>query len=237
MNAYENLKHHIKEIEGALSYHFKDSSLLILAFVHRSFVNENRKITPEHNERLEFLGDSILGSVVADLLYHQFPLDQEGKLSSLRSSLVDATSCTEYLQKLKLDPYVLLGRGELFVERGKKTILADVFEALVGAIYLDGGYEKARKFIEHYVKEKLDEILITPQQNYKALLQELSQKEFGEIPLYQVLKETGPDHKKTFYVAVFIKDKEYGLGEGNTKKEAEQVAAKMALERIQKKDE
>jgi ribonuclease-3 len=235
MNPYENLKVHIKEIERELNYIFKDSSLLILAFVHRSFVNENKKITPEHNERLEFLGDSILGSVVAELLYHLLPSEHEGKLSNLRASLVDANSCAEYLQKLKVDSYVLLGKGEQFAERGKKTILADVFEAIVGAIYLDGGYDNAKKFIEKQVKEKLDEILVTPMQNYKAVLQEKSQKEFGEIPHYQVLKETGPDHSKTFFVAVFIKDKEYGLGEGNTKKEAEQIAAKMALERIQTK--
>lgn len=232
-NPLQGLISKASEIEAKLGYTFKDKHLLGLAFVHRSFVNEFRYVTPAHNERLEFLGDSVLNLLMADFLYKTLPENSEGDLSHLRSRLVEGPTCMRYIQKLQLEPYLLLGRGEKMNDgRGRATILSDLFESLVGAIYLDGGFEEARAFIFGHFLEEIESIIEGPLCNWKATLQDFAQKKFNQAPEYKVLSATGPDHSKTFTVSVQIQEKEVGHGVGSSKKEAQQAAARMALEHL-----
>ena len=233
MNAYEELIRCAPEIESKLGYTFKDRSLLALAFTHRSFLNENKEVS-HHNERLEFLGDSILGMLIADYLYRYLPSTPEGELSVLRSRLVEASSCYLYVQKYELAQYLLLGKGERMNDgRGRESIVADLFEAIIGAIYLDGGLDAAKRFLFRNFSPEIDAILKTPLRNFKALLQDYCQKKFQVTPVYKVLNEEGPDHSKIFKICVVINDKEVGYGQGASKKEAQQAAAADALTRYQ----
>lgn len=233
MNPLDALTKRISEIEAKIGYHFQRNSLLLLSFVHRSFVNENKEVN-EHNERLEFLGDSVLGTLIAEYLYRYLPTTPEGELSYLRSRLVEASSCVAYVQKLKVEEYLLLGKGERMNDgRGRESILADLFEAIIGAIYIDGGIDAARKFIFKNFSFEIETILKTPVCNWKALLQDYCQKKYHQTPIYQVLSESGPDHSKTFSISVIINDQEMGHGVGSSKKEAQQAAAQKALEKIQ----
>jgi ribonuclease-3 len=232
MNQMEQLLQNASLIESKFGYHFKDRSLLVLAFIHRSFVNENKDIK-EHNERLEFLGDSILGMLIADYLYCNLPQVPEGQLSYLRSRLVEAGSCVNYVQTLGIASHILLGKGEKRNDgRGRDSILADLFEAIVGAIYLDGGLEAVRQFIFKNFNKEIEAILETPLRNWKALLQDYCQKKYQQTPTYQVLNESGPDHSKIFRISVCIKQTELGQGQGPSKKEAQQAAAADALSRF-----
>jgi len=220
-------------IEKQLGYAFKDKKLLFLAFIHRSFYNENRELVQEHNERLEFLGDSVLGLIVSDYLYHHLPRQPEGALSQLRANLVEASTCSHFLQKLGLAQNVLLGKGErLNAGRGRETILADLFEALIGAVYIDGGIEGARTVFWSHFSQEIQVILQKPGRNWKAELQDYSQKKYQKPPIYKVEKETGPDHSKVFYVIAYLDEKEVGKGVGTSKKEAEQSAAQEALRKL-----
>lgn len=233
MNTLEDLKRNILQVEERLGYIFDTKDHLILALIHRSFVNEYKAAPLEHNERLEFLGDSVLGLVLADYLYHRLPDYPEGMLSQLRSRLVDATSCAHYLQKLGLSPFILLGRGEKITEgRAKLSIQADVFEAIVGAIYLDGGLVSVKSFFLCHFEEEINQAIGSPPRNYKADLQDYSQRKYQKTPIYKVVQESGPDHAKIFHVMVFVDDKEAGLGMGASKKEAEQRAAFEAVSKI-----
>ncbi len=233
MNSFERIVQERKVIEARLKYHFRTPYLLFLAFVHRSYVNENKGIK-EHNERLEFLGDSVLGLIIAEYLYEKFPHLPEGELSQLRSRIVDAPSCMQFFQKLSLGEFILLGKGEALSDgRGKESISADVFEALIGAIYLDGGFLEAKKFFLEEFSQDIESVLKNPSQNFKAQLQDYSQRIYQKPPLYKVMKEIGPDHAKTFYVAVFVGDKQIAEGTGSSKKEAEQKAAELALQQIE----
>jgi ribonuclease-3 len=232
MNQIEQLLHHASIIETQIGYRFNDRSFLVLAFIHRSFVNEHREIT-HHNERLEFLGDSILGMLISDYLYNHLPTTSEGELSCLRSRLVEASSCVNYIQKLQIAQYVLLGKGERMNDgRGRESILADLFEAIIGAIYLDGGIVAAKNFLFRNFNEQIESILKTPLRNWKALLQDYCQKKYQQTPVYHVLQETGPDHSKTFEVSVLIHEQELGRGAGASKKEAQQAAAADAIDRF-----
>lgn len=235
MNSFERLVLERKKIEGKIGYSFRNPTLLFLAFIHRSFVNENRDVK-EHNERLEFLGDSVLGLIIAEYLYEKFPNLAEGELSQYRSRLVDATSCRQLFQKLSISEYILLSRGEALSEgRGKGSIAADVFEALIAAIYLDGGFNEAKQFFFRHFTHEIEQVLKTPSMNFKAELQDYSQKKYQKPPVYKVLKETGPDHAKVFLVAVVVGDEQIAEGSGSSKKEAEQKAAEMALQQLQGK--
>ncbi len=232
MNQMEYLLQHISVIENRLGYIFQNRSLLTLAFVHRSFINENRVIT-QHNERLEFLGDAILGMLISDHLYKHLPETAEGQLSYLRSRLVEASSCVSYVQSLNIASYILLGKGERMNDgRGRESILADLFEAIIGAIYLDGGLEAARNFLFCNFTEQIENILKTPLRNWKALLQDYCQKKYQQTPIYHVLQESGPDHSKVFEVYVMVNQEELGRGKGASKKEAQQSAAADALSRF-----
>jgi ribonuclease III len=233
MNALHNLIQNAEHIEAKIGYTFRDRSYLALAFIHRSFVNENRDIK-EHNERLEFLGDSVLGMLVAEYLYRHMPDTPEGELSYLRSRLVEAGSCVTYVQKLSISQYLLLGKGEKMNDgRGRESILADFFEAIIGAIFLDGGLEAVRQFIFNKFSAEVDEILKTPLRNWKAVLQDFCQKNFQRTPYYKVLEASGPDHSKIFTVSVYIDNDQLGHGEGSSKKEAQQAAAANALARLE----
>lgn len=230
MNPFQQLISQAPQIEAKLGYHFKDPSLLALAFIHRSFINENRDIK-QHNERLEFLGDSVLGILISDYIYRVLPPSTpEGELSYLRSRLVEASACYNYTHSLQLDEYLQLGKGERRNDgRGRESILADLFEAIVGAIYLDGGIEEVKKFLFSHFKDQFEAILKTPLHNWKALLQDYCQKNFQQTPYYQVLEESGPDHIKSFDISVLIDKKVIGHGSGASKKEAQQAAAADAI--------
>jgi ribonuclease III len=224
-----------EEIEKELGYSFKNKNLLFLAFVHRSFLNENRHLMTAHNERLEFLGDSVLGIIISDYLYRCLPNRSEGELSHLRSHIVDAGTCSQFAQKLAVNRYILLGRGEQMNDgKGKETILADFFEALLGAIYLDGGFEAVKAFFFSHFETTLQELINKPFRNSKAALQEFAQKKHQKIPLYQLIEVAGPEHDKLFRIRAMIGEEEVGEGLGSSKKEAEQAAAENALERIAK---
>jgi ribonuclease-3 len=231
MNQMEYLQQNIFIIENKLGYTFRDRSLLTLAFIHRSFINENRAIT-QHNERLEFLGDAILGMLISDYLYRYLPSTAEGQLSYLRSRLVEASSCVSYVQSLGIASYILLGKGERMNDgRGRESILADLFEAIMGAIYLDGGLEAAKNFLFCNFISQIEDILKTPLRNWKALLQDYCQKKYQQTPSYHVLQASGPDHSKIFEISVFINQQELGRGKGASKKEAQQAAAADAISR------
>ena len=234
MNDFEALMANISLIERRLSYSFKNNKLLILAFLHRSFMNENKELVHEYNERLEFLGDSVLGLIVAEYLYLKYPENPEGDLSLMRSKLVEATSCVHYLQKLEVEQFVLLGKGEKMnhLSRGRTSILADLFEAIIGAIFLDGGLKAAKAFFYHHFTLDMESILKKPLRNYKAELQDYSQRTHQKIPMYKVLEESGPDHSKTFHISVFVEETELGSGVGACKKEAQQNAAASALKQL-----
>lgn len=232
MNQIEKLIFNASTIESRLGYTFKDRSLLLLAFIHRSFINEHKEVKA-HNERLEFLGDSVLGMLMADYLYRFLPSTPEGELSYLRSRLVDANSCVIYLQSLNISQHILLGKGERMNDgRGRESILADLLEALIGAIYLDGGIEAAKDFIFSKFAKEIENTLKTPLQNWKAVLQDFCQKNYQLTPIYKVLEESGPDHSKSFHILVQIDTKELGRGQGASKKEAQQAAAADALSRL-----
>lgn len=221
-------------IEERLGYSFQNRENLLLAFIHCSFFNENRDLVQAHNERLEFLGDSILGLIVSDFLYSHLPKHSEGELSHLRAHFVGAVSCAAFLQKLNLAEFILLGKGEKMNQgKGRERILADLFEALVGAIYLDGDLPAAKSFFLKNFSNELVEASVRPQRNWKADLQDYSQKKYQKLPSYQVLDQSGPDHSKRFMVVVTVGDRKLGQGEGSSKKQAEQAAAEAALTQLE----
>lgn len=233
MDPLQKLIDKSEEIESKLGYTFKDKQLLALAFVHRSFYNEHRQELKDHNERLEFLGDSILGLIMSEYLYSHLPTENEGQLSHLKAHLVEAATCACYVQKLSLGTYLLLGRGEKMNDgRGRDTILADLFEALLAAMYLDGGIQEVKDFFWLHFHEDVQNYLKEPLRNWKAEFQDYSQKKYQRPPSYKVLKEWGPDHNKMFEVAACIGEEEIGIGSGPSKKEAEQSAAKEALDKL-----
>jgi ribonuclease-3 len=233
MNSWQKLNEKISEIEDKLGYTFQDKSLLGLAFIHRSYFNEHRQDLKDHNERLEFLGDSVLGMMISEYLYSELPHEHEGLLSHLKAHLVEAHMCASFVQKINLGSFLLLGRGEMMNDgRGRETILADLFEALLAAIYLDGGLVEAKNFFWSHFEEDVQMYLKAPMRNWKADFQDYCQKKFQKPPMYKVIKEFGPDHNKTFEIAACIGDQEVGIGIGSSKKEAEQSAAKNALDKI-----
>lgn len=224
-------------IEAKLGYTFENKELLRLAFTHRSYFNEHREEVEGHNERLEFLGDSVLSLIVSGYLYSHLPSRSEGHLSHLRAHLVGAEMCIVYMRQLELEEELLLGKGEAAnVGRGRDRILADLFEAIVGAIYLDGGLDGAKSFFLSHFVGHLEQAIHRPLRNWKAELQDHAQRKTQRPPVYVVLNEEGPAHEKTFLIGACIDGVEVGQGEGNSKKEAEQAAAEDALRKIEKEE-
>ncbi|KPK33600.1 MAG: hypothetical protein AMS24_00550 [Chlamydiae bacterium SM23_39] len=230
MKDFEILKKNLPSIEKKLNYIFKDKNLLFLSFMHPSFANEN-KYFKKDNERLEFLGDSVLNLIVSSYLYKMFS-EKEGILTFFRSRLVDADSCAFYIKELDIDGFLLVGKGEQEDNRGKKSILADFFEAIIGAIYLDGGYLKAEEFFLNSFKKSIKKILENPIRNYKSEFQNYCQKIYKKIPLYEIIEEKGKEHEKSFKVRVILDNKIFGIGKGYSKKGAEQIAAKEAIGKL-----
>ena len=212
---------------------FKRLELLNLAFCHRSFSNENPSQI-DNNERLEFLGDSVLGMAVAEFLFKLLPDKPEGDLARIKSFVVSESSLAEIASELKVDNYILIGKGEEYSGgRKKKAILADCMEAIIGAYYLDSGYKCAQKFILGVLTKEIQKVLENKhQKDYKTLLQELVQKNYKTYPRYNVVKKTGPDHNRTFWIDVNVNGKSYGPGKGKNKKEAEQEAAGIAYQQL-----
>ena len=220
----------MQALQARLGYSFSDRSLLENALTHSSFANEQRAAGYASNERLEFLGDSVLGMVTADKLYHLFPDMPEGKMSRLRAELVCEQSLHAVAVQLGLGQYLRLGRGEeRSGGRERPSILADAVEAVIAAMYLDGGIEPARSFILGHVLVGLDAGKIHHVVDYKTELQEQVQRKADQHISYELIGTTGPDHNKRFTMAVRLNGTEIGRGDGRSKKEAEQAAAKAAL--------
>jgi len=218
-------------LEKKIGVSFKDKSLLKQAFTHRSYLNENRKLDMGHNERLEFLGDAVLELVTTDFLYHTYPKKNEGDLTSLRSALVNTITISEAATELGFNEYLLMSRGEAKdTGRARQYILANTFESVIGAIYLDAGYTGAQTFIAAFLLPKLDEIIEKGLWlDAKSKLQEIAQDRFSLTPMYETIKQTGPDHDKTFTVVVTYGKGKKAEGSGKSKQEAEQDAARNVL--------
>ncbi len=223
----------MKGLEEKLGYEFKDKSLLMTALTHSSYANENRKRNIKDNERLEFLGDSILGVTVASYLYKNRPDLPEGRMTRLRAELVCEQSLARVAEKLELGKYMRLGKGE---EQGggrkRPSITADAVEAVIAALYLDGGYNRAGSFISRYILEPFEEGQELSDRDNKTELQEMVQRKSGQVLTYELTGEDGPDHNKTFTFSVSLNDKVIGTGSGHNKKEAEQAAAGEALRKM-----
>jgi len=210
---------------------FKDKNLLKQAFIHRSYINENPGSKLSHNERLEFLGDAVLELVVTDFLYKKYPYYTEGELTAIRSALVNAIIISEVALKTGMNDYLLLSKGEA-KDNGKarQYILANTYEAYVGAVYLDQGYNAANKFVTATLLPHTEEIVAKKLwRDAKSLVQEKAQEFVGVTPAYKVLHESGPDHDKHFTVGIFFGSDLIAEGKGKSKQEAEQKAAEMAL--------
>jgi ribonuclease-3 len=218
-------------VEALLGVAFKDSGLLRRALTHRSYAHERALGWDDTNERLEFLGDAVLDLVISDYMYRSHAHLDEGELTRIRSYLVNMNSLAEMAREAGIGPYILLSRDER-ADGGedKASILADTLEALIGAVYLDRGLDEARKLVMRLVKERLDEALSGPLDfDYKSRLQERVVKRKGVLPKYK-MQEKGPDHRKVFFASVYVEGRKLGQGSGSSKKDAEQAAAKQALE-------
>ncbi len=217
--------------EKKLGVSFSDKDLLTQAFVHRSYLNENPEFGLDQNERLEFLGDAVLELVITEHLYKEHPGKAEGELTNWRAALVNAKMLTAVAEELGFNDFLLLSRGETKeLGKARQYILANTFEAFIGALYLDAGYAASDIFITKYLLKRLPEIIANKSyKDAKSHFQEEAQEKNGVTPLYKVVKEWGPDHKKKFTVGVFLKNEAVAEGEGYSKQEAEEDAAKAAL--------
>lgn len=210
---------------------FTNLGLLAEALTHRSYLNEHRDHAGAHNERLEFLGDAVLELATTDFLFKKFPAKPEGELTAFRAALVNTVSLAQSAQLIGANDYLLLSKGESRdTGRARDVILADAFEAIIGAIYLDQGFAAAEKFIARNLYGKIDDVIAKRSyQDAKSRFQEAAQEHKGITPNYETLAETGPDHDKHFTVGVFIGREEVARGEGQSKQEAEQSAAQAGL--------
>lgn len=220
-----------KELERVIGYCFRDTLVLKEALTHKSYAGEHRAVL--NNERLEFLGDSIIGAIVADYIYCQCPHSEEGVLSKIKSNLVSRHNLYLWAKKLDLGRFMRLGHGELATGgRQRDSLLSNAMEALVGAVYLDGGYEAAKQVVLPWARTQE---LKQDSGDFKSLLQEFAQKRSHNTPTYEVVQTVGPEHDKVFTVEVSLDGKRLGVGKGRNKKLAEQDAAKDAYRRLNKK--
>jgi ribonuclease III, bacterial len=217
-------------LEGKLAYTFRDASLCETALTHKSWMNESQEAERTDNERLEFLGDAVLALVTSDLLMRRFPEQPEGDLSKARAAIVNEAGLARVAEVLALGQWIFLGRGEEQAGgRQKRSLLANTFEALIGAVYLDGGFTAAFEVTGRLFLPIITEVPSAASKDFKSRLQEIAQARLQMAPSYAVLSEQGPDHAKTFEVAILIGEKEYGRAFGRSKKEAQQNAAERAL--------
>lgn len=226
---------HLNELQGKIGYSFKDSSLLTLAMSHSSYANEKHLSKLGCNERLEFLGDAVLEIVSSDFLFHRFPDMPEGDLTKTRASMVCEPTLAYCAEQIDLGSYLLLGKGEDATGgRTRNSVVSDAMEALIGAIYLDGGFTSAKEFILNFVLNDMEHKKLF--YDSKTILQEIVQADMEEGISYHLIKEEGPDHNKSFTVEVKIGETVYGTGSGRTKKAAEQEAAYKAILKLKKQN-
>jgi ribonuclease-3 len=217
--------------ETRIGFTFRDKKHLETAFTHRSYLNENRAPGREHNERMEFLGDAVLELAVTEFLFAKYPEKAEGDLTAYRAALVNTVSISEAASKLGMNEFLLLSKGEAKdIGRARQIILANAFEALIGALYLDQGYQAAKDFIAKQLFPKADEIVQNNLwQDAKSKFQEVAQEVAGITPSYKLVDQSGPDHDKRFLIGAYIGTEKVSIGEGKSKQEAEQDAAQKAL--------
>jgi ribonuclease-3 len=221
----------LEKFQQKLNLSFHNLDLLREALIHRSYLNEHKEVKLPHNERLEFLGDAVLELVVTDYLFKNYPTKPEGELTAIRAALVNATTCAEVAAELEMNDYLFLSKGESKdTGRAREIILANAYEALVGAIYLDIGYAEAARIIEETILVRTARVI---KQNLwrdaKSGFQELAQESRGVTPVYKIISEAGPDHDKRFTVGLYLGAQEVARGEGHSKQEAEQAAAGRGL--------
>lgn len=225
------MHNNINELESIIKYSFKNIELLLLSLTHASYANENNIKKCNTNQRLEFLGDAVLELISSDFLYNLYPDHSEGELTKIRAKLVCEESLAEIARSIKLYDYLLAGKGESKINlMNNNSTMCDSIEALIGAIYIDGGISSAKDFINFYILT--EENLHKTNNDFKSILQETANKN-NVVLKYEVLNESGPDHNKTFEVAVYYDNREIGIGTGKSKKEAEQAAAKIGLSKIE----
>lgn len=220
------------QFEKEIGIAFNDKALLRQAFTHRSYINENVGITTGHNERLEFLGDAVLELVITDYLYKKYPTTPEGELTAYRASLVNTNSISDAARAIGMNDYLLLSRGEAREDgKSRAYILANTFEAFIGAVYLDQGYVAASEFIAGTLFDKIDQIVKEGSwRDSKSFAQEKAQEVIGVTPSYRILREIGPDHDKVFTVAIYFGEDQIAVGNGKSKQAAEQEAARLAIQ-------
>lgn len=230
-NKKEDHDRDFSELEKKLDIYFENKSLLIQAFIHRSYINENSGFKLGHNERLEFLGDAVLELISTNYLYHKFQDLAEGELTSYRAALVNTKSIGDIAKELGFNDYLFLSKGESKdFGKARLSILADTYEAFIGAVFLDKGYEFAKEFIEKTLLTHTDEVIEEGKyKDAKSVVQEKSQDLLAITPSYKVLSESGPDHDKKFVVGIYFGEEKITEGEGRSKQEAETNAAKEAL--------
>ncbi len=227
----------IEVFENRINYQFNDKEKIKLAFTHSSYANEHRNIISDNNERLEFLGDAVLDMIVSEYIYNKFPKMPEGELTKLRAGVVCEGSLAKIAREFEFGNYLLLGKGEESTGgRNRDSILADAFEAVIGAICLDGGIDAVGKYIMSFMEKVIDDMKISFRTlDCKTHLQEIIQKNSKNPITYKIIDEQGPDHDKIFIAEVYHNNITLGVGEGKSKKEAEQNAAYNALEKIENK--
>lgn len=223
----------LEKLEKKINTSFEDKNLLKQALIHRSYLNEHKDFALEHNERLEFLGDAVLELVVTDFLFRKYPEKKEGELTAVRAAMVNTVSLSDLASELEINNFLLLSKGEARdTGRARQVILANAFEAVIGAIYLDQGYEAAKNFIAEFLFSKADEIVAKQLWlDAKSYFQEKAQEVSGLTPSYRVISEAGPDHNKKFNIGLYIGEEMISSGEGFSKQEAEQSAARNGLEK------
>jgi ribonuclease-3 len=228
----DSVQKNTDDFAASLGYTFNEPALLRTAFTHRSYVNEHRGSTIEHNERLEFLGDAVLELVVTRFLFDTYPDKTEGDLTAYRAALVNTITISDAASELGMNNYLLLSKGEARdTGRARQYILANTFEAVIGAIYLDQGYDTAQEFIAKTIFPRIDEVVEKRLwQDNKSHFQEVAQEKVSITPSYQVLSEVGPDHDKQFTVGAYLGEEQVAEGTGRSKQEAEQSAAAAALD-------
>ncbi len=222
----------LERLEKVLDVAFIDKNHLLTAITHRSYLNEHREATHEHNERYEFLGDAVLELVVTDFLFNKYPEKPEGELTAIRAALVNTVSLSEVSSKIGVNDYLLLSKGEeRDTGRARQYILANAFESVIGALYIDQGYDAAKEFIAANLFDRTDTIVQKRLwQDAKSRFQELAQEEMSVTPSYETLSQTGPDHDRMFTVGAYLGGDKVAEGKGRSKQEAEQAAAEKAIE-------
>jgi len=227
----------LKKLQSRINLQFESEDLLKEALTHRSYINENPSWPFKNNERLEFLGDAVLELVITEELFKHLPKKEEGELTMHRAALVNAKMLGKIARNIGLDEEVLVSKGETkeILNGNGETILADGIEALIGALYLDGGYDAAQKFIRTFILQELDSVIKAGVKDAKSLIQEMVQSEHGFTPTYRVIEESGPAHQKVFKVGLYVGEELRSSGTGNSKQNAELVAAEKLVSKLKAK--